>query len=82
MQNYPNPFNPSTLISFSLPETLSVRLAVFNTIGEEVEVLADGIYSEGYHTVQFNAKNLNTGIYLYRIETDNFVDIKKMILVK
>jgi hypothetical protein len=82
MQNFPNPFNPSTLIGFSLPETMSVRLVVFNTIGEEVEVLAEGIYSAGYHTVQFNAKNINAGIYLYRLETDDFVDIKKMILVK
>ena len=81
-QNYPNPFNPATVIGFSLPEIESVKFVVYNTIGEELEVLADGTYSAGYRTVQFNANNLNNGIYIYRLEAGNFAAVKKMILVK
>jgi hypothetical protein len=81
-QNYPNPFNPATLISFSLPEDTFVKLVVFNIIGEEIAVLADGRYSAGHHTFQFNAENLNAGLYLYRLETYKFTAVKKMILLK
>jgi hypothetical protein len=81
-QNYPNPFNPSTVIGFSIPESGAVKLVVYNSIGEEIEVLANGIYSAGYHTVQFNANNLNNGVYIYRLEAENYASVKKMILVK
>ncbi|MFA3783784.1 cohesin domain-containing protein [Melioribacteraceae bacterium 4301-Me] len=82
MQNYPNPFNPTTTIQFALPKESHVKLTVFNVLGQEVAVLIDRTMGAGYHTVNFNATNLNTGMYLYKIEAGNFVSIKKMLLIK
>ncbi|MBL1213142.1 MAG: T9SS type A sorting domain-containing protein [Ignavibacteriae bacterium] len=81
-QNYPNPFNPTTNISFSLPSNADVKLTVFSLLGQEVAVLADGLYNAGLHTVSFDAANLNSGIYLYKIESNTFSMTRKMLLLK
>jgi autotransporter-associated beta strand protein len=81
-QNYPNPFNPSTTISFSLPEAGLVDLRVFNSLGQEVAMLANNIFAAGIHTANFNASNLSTGLYYYRIISNEFVSTKKMMLIK
>lgn len=81
-QNYPNPFNPSTVISYTLPVDGLVSLKVFNTLGQQVAELMNNVQNAGTHTVEFNAENLSSGIYYYRLETNGLVDTKKMILVK
>ena len=82
-QNYPNPFNPSTNIVFQLPQTAQVRLEVFNTIGAIVGVLVDEQRSAGEYTIQFNAGNLASGVYFYRLIADNnIVSTQKMLLIK
>ena len=81
-QNYPNPFNPSTVISFTLPTSQNVMLAVYNMLGEKVAELIDGDMSAGNHSVTFDASNFSSGIYIYRISTDNFASNKKMLLIK
>lgn len=86
-QNYPNPFNPSTNVSFNLAVDSKVSLRVFNILGQEVAVLVNGLLTAGSHTVQFNAKNLQSGIYLAKIEANgvdgkSFSSVKKMILNK
>lgn len=81
-QNYPNPFNPSTLISFSLPQTSDIKLSVYNILGQRVAVLANGKYAAGSHTVRFDGTGLASGMYLYRLEAGNFVTQKKMTLLK
>ena len=81
-QNYPNPFNPSTKIKFALSKTENVKIEIFNTLGQRVETLANKSMNAGYHEVEFNAQNLSSGIYYYRIEAGEFQDVKKMILIK
>ena len=82
MQNYPNPFNPVTSIRFALPIESSVRLTVFNMLGQEVASLVKGTMAAGNHKVEFDASKLNSGMYIYRIEAGNFVSVKKMLLMK
>lgn len=82
LQNYPNPFNPSTEISFSLAKSGNVTLTVYNILGSEVAKLVNGFMEAGKHSVNFNAKDLTSGVYLYTIKTDNFTATKKMILTK
>ena len=81
-QNYPNPFNPSTTITFTIPNQANVKLSVYNAIGEEVAELLNDNISAGSHQVTFDASNLSSGLYFYRITAGNFVDVKKMMLVK
>jgi len=81
-QNYPNPFNPSTVIKFALPENSKVLLEVYNILGEKVATLINTEMKAGYHSFIFDARNLTSGVYFYRIETSKFKDVKKMILVK
>ncbi|MEJ5350570.1 MAG: DUF362 domain-containing protein [Melioribacteraceae bacterium] len=82
MPNFPNPFNPSTRIGFYLPKNDFVNLKVYDIAGREIETIIDKEISAGYHEVVFDAKNLSSGIYIYRILTHNFTDAKKMILQK
>jgi len=81
-QNYPNPFNPSTSIKYSVPESGNIRLSVFNVVGEEVAVLAEGFSQAGSFEVTFDASNLSTGVYLYKLQSANSVQTKKMMLLK
>jgi hypothetical protein len=81
-QNFPNPFNPTTSISFNLPMDSDVKLNVFNVLGEEVAELLNENITAGYHSINFNASELNSGIYFYKLETNNFTQIRKMMLVK
>ncbi len=81
-QNSPNPFNPATQISFSLPEATFITLKVYNSLGEEVTTLVNGFENAGLKTVTFNASDLPSGIYYYRIQTNNYVETRKMILLK
>jgi len=81
-QNYPNPFNPNTMISYSLPKASNVKITVYNAIGETVTVLENGFKSAGNFTVTFNASEMPSGIYFYRIEAEKFSQVKKMMLLK
>jgi hypothetical protein len=81
-QNYPNPFNPTTTLRFGLPNNANVVLKVYNVLGQEVATLINREMTAGYHEVQFDASQLTSGLYIYRIEAGDFVSIKKMMLLK
>lgn len=81
-QNYPNPFNPSTVIQFALPVEGHVNLAVFNILGERVTTLKNEVLKPGYYTVNFDATSFASGVYFYTIHAGEFIQTKKMILVK
>ncbi len=81
-QNYPNPFNPITTIGYVLRERTNAKLVLLNAIGEEVSVLVNEEQDKGFHKVDFNATNLSSGVYFYRIQAGQFSDTKKLILMK
>ena len=81
-QNYPNPFNPTTNIKYSVSETGNIKLSVYNTVGEEVAILVDGFSESGFFEVSFNASGLPSGVYLYKLQSSNSVQMKKMVLLK
>jgi len=81
-QNYPNPFNPTTYIRFQLPKESNVKLTIYDAIGREIVTLVNNRLNAGTHTIEWNAKNMASGVYLYRIEADNFVKTNKMLLLK
>jgi len=81
-QNYPNPFNPSTIIRFNIKSATRVRLEVYNLIGEQVAVLIDGNLDEGIHEVEFDGRNIPSGVYVYRLEAGEFLEVRLMILMK
>ena len=81
-QNYPNPFNPVTNISFSLPKSSDVKLAVFDMLGQQVALLANGKFEAGSYTIDYDASQLTSGIYFYTITAGSFTQTKKMVLVK
>ena len=81
-QNYPTPFNPITHIRFNIPETANAKLTVFNVMGEEIATLVDGVMQAGGHTVSWNAASMPTGVYFYQLESGNFSQTKKLLLVK
>lgn len=80
--NYPNPFNPTTVITYQLPEATHVILKVYNILGEEITTLIDEYKQSGRYNVEFNASNLVSGIYIYKLEAGNFIDVKKMVLMR
>ncbi|KAB2923431.1 MAG: T9SS type A sorting domain-containing protein, partial [Bacteroidetes bacterium] len=81
-QNYPNPFNPATTIRYAIPQAGSVTLKVFNVIGQEVATLVNERQERGVYSVKFDASRLASGLYLYRVTAGDFVQVKKMMLVK
>jgi len=81
-QNYPNPFNPTTNIEFDIPKSGFTRLTVYNSLGQLVSTLVEGELAAGSHSIQFNAADLPSGFYVYKLESKDFVDTKKMTLVK
>jgi hypothetical protein len=81
-QNYPNPFNPSTTIAFDLPKTSKVTLKVFNILGEEVVTLVSEKLSAGSYSYEWDASNLASGVYLYRLQAGNNVETRKMVLMR
>src|SRR3989339_1706042 len=86
-QNYPNPFNPTTQIQYDLPEDVRVQIIVYNTLGQLVTELRDDVQAAGRYTIFWDGKNANgldvaTGMYIYQIKAGNFVDAKKMLLLK
>lgn len=81
-QNYPNPFNPTTTISFSLPEQAKVKVIIYDALGTQLEVIADDVKSAGTYNVTWNASNYASGVYFYKLEADNFVQVRKMVLMK
>ncbi len=81
-QNYPNPFNPTTKINFAIPKSGLVTLKVYDVLGREVKSLVNEIKVTGAYSVEFNASTLSSGMYFYRLESNGFVDTKKMMLVK
>ena len=81
-QNYPNPFNASTIIEFTLPESEFVTLKIFNILGEEVATLVQNKLQAGNHTYQFDGRDFASGVYMYRIETGDFKEVRKMILLR
>jgi Secretion system C-terminal sorting domain len=82
-QNYPNPFNPSTVIEFSLPENVgNVELSIYNALGEKLAELVNTVLTAGKYQYEWNAQNIAAGMYIYELKTNNFVSVKKMILMK
>ncbi|MFZ4620546.1 MAG: alpha-amylase family glycosyl hydrolase [Bacteroidota bacterium] len=82
MQNYPNPFNPATRISYSIPSDGFTTLSVYSVIGQEVQTIVNEYQKAGRYSAEFNAKDLSSGVYLYRIHSGSFSAIKKMVLMK
>lgn len=82
LQNYPNPFNPVTNIRLRLAEYVFVSLKVFDISGKEVAVLVNEVLSAGVYNIDFDASHLSSGTYFYRMETAEFIDVKKMVVIK
>jgi len=82
LQNYPNPFNPSTTIKFTIPQSSVVTLKVFNTLGQEVKTLINQNMESGAHSISFDATDLNSGVYFYKLDAGQFSDVRKMTLIK
>ena len=81
-QNYPNPFNPSTLITYSIPKSSFVVLKIYNVLGKQITTLVNENQEAGIYKVNFDAGSLSNGVYFYKIQAGNFVEIKKMLLLK
>jgi hypothetical protein len=82
MQNYPNPFNPSTTIKFGIPEKTNVQLEIYSLLGERVAQPINSVLEAGYHEINWDASHLSSGIYIYKLITNNFTSVKKMIFMK
>ena len=81
-QNYPNPFNPTTMIKFDLPKTSEVTLKIFNILGEEVVTLVSDRLSTGSYSYEWDASNLASGVYLYRLQAGDYIETRKMVLMR
>jgi hypothetical protein len=82
LQNYPNPFNPTTIIKYGVSERTFVELRIYDILGREVELMVNKEQDAGYYELNFNASNLASGIYLYQLKAGNFIESKKMLLLK
>jgi len=81
-QNYPNPFNPATKIDFSLPKRTQITMKVFDVLGREVLILANGVFEAGRHEIDFNASMLPSGVYFYNLRSGSNSMTKKLLLLK
>ncbi len=81
-QNYPNPFNPATTISYAIPHRANVNIKVYNITGREITTLVNEVKDPGAYSVNFNAENLSSGIYFYKVSAGQFSTVRKMILIK
>jgi len=81
-QNYPNPFNPVTKIKYTLPRDCFVKLEIYNIFGQKVISLVDGKQKTGYKAARWDASFLSSGIYLYRLQAGDFVQARRMILIR
>jgi hypothetical protein len=81
-QNYPNPFNPVTTIRFSLPVQTQLKINIYNMLGELVKTISEGMYDAGYYQITFDASELSSGTYIYRLESNTFLETKKMMIIK
>jgi hypothetical protein len=81
-QNFPNPFNPSTVIRYATPVKSHVLLTVHNLLGQLVATIVNGDQDAGFHEVRFDARNLSSGVYLYRLEAGKFVQTRKLTLIR
>jgi hypothetical protein len=81
-QNYPNPFNPTTTMRYDLPESGQVSLTVFDITGRSVATVVSGVQSAGTHEITFNATQLPSGMYFYKLQTKEFTSVQKMMLIK
>jgi hypothetical protein len=81
-QNYPNPFNPVTTIRYNIPARSNVTLKVYDILGKEIAVLISGITEPGSGTVQFDGTGLSSGVYFVKLESESFIQSRKMILLK
>ncbi len=81
-QNYPNPFNPSTVLSYTLKSDASVKLTIYNLVGQSVQVLVDSYQSAGDYEIVFDANDLPAGVYLYKLQVGDYSSVKRMTLVK
>ena len=82
LQNYPNPFNPTTVITYGLPERSHVRIDIFNLLGQSVALLVDAEQNAGYRSVVLESRGLASGMYFYRLSTTNFVQTKKLVVLR
>ncbi len=82
LQNYPNPFNPTTKIKYQLAEASNVKLTIYNSLGEKIKTLVNQKQEAGIYSVNFNAENLPSGMYIYELQTEKFHSVKKMLLMK
>jgi hypothetical protein len=82
LKNYPNPFNPATTIEYGVPNSQHIKIEVFNMLGNHVKTLVDQFQNEGLHSISFCGENLASGIYLYRVQAQNFQQTNKMTLLK
>jgi hypothetical protein len=82
LQNYPNPFNPSTVIEFVLPRHEHVMLKIFNVLGQVVSILADDELSVGRHSVRWDASGVSSGVYFYRLQSADFTETKKLVVMR
>jgi len=85
--NYPNPFNPITLITYYLPKSMHVELVIYNVRGQEITTLVNDQREAGYNTTIWNGvdnqgRNVGSGVYLYKLTVDNYIDVRKMVLVR
>jgi hypothetical protein len=81
-QNYPNPFNPTTKIKFALPQTALTKIIIYDLLGREVQTLINKELEAGYHEINFEASNFQSGVYFYSIRSGDFIQTKKMVLMK
>ena len=81
-QNYPNPFNPTTIIKYQIPELSFITIKVYDVLGSEVVTLVNEEKVAGNYEIEFNATQLPSGVYFYRLQAGNFIETKKMVLMK